>query len=69
MSAKNLIVRLETPAGDQFGDTMNAIRSWLDSREIQPTAFKVAPAGLELAFRHEEEAGRLHQPFGGARPA
>jgi hypothetical protein len=44
---------------------MNAIRSWLDSHKIQPTTFKVVPAGLEIAFLHDHEAVHFREQFGG----
>jgi RNA polymerase sigma-70 factor (ECF subfamily) len=51
---------------------MNAIRSWLDHRQIEPASFKSvanAPsgAGFEVAFNSEEEAHAFDQEFNFAR--
>ena len=65
MEENPLIVRIEAPAANKLGETMNAIRSWLDSQKIQPTTFKVVPAGLEIAFFNEHEAAHFREQFGG----
>jgi hypothetical protein len=65
MDENPLIVRIEAPAANKLGELMNAIRSWLDSQKIQPTTFKVVPAGVELTFRHDHEAAQFRKQFGG----
>ena len=32
-------VQIDVKSGGSFGETMNAIRTWLDHRHIQPAAF------------------------------
>jgi hypothetical protein len=68
-----LVVHVETSLGKPFGETMNAIRMWLDSQKIQPTAFKVVPGasgqrGFVIAFGQEHEAERFRQQFGDNTP-
>jgi hypothetical protein len=64
MSENPLIVRIDAPAANKLGDVMNAIRSWLDSRKIQPATFKVVPDGLEIAFLNDHEAAHFREQFG-----
>jgi RNA polymerase sigma-70 factor (ECF subfamily) len=71
--ASPIVVRVEKqPGGLPFGESMNAIRSWLDHRQIEPASFKSvanAPsgAGFEVAFNSEEEAHAFDQEFNFAR--
>ena len=71
--ASPIVVRVEKqPGGLSFGESMNAIRSWLDHRQIEPASFKSvanAPssAGFEVAFNSEEEAHAFDQEFNFAR--
>jgi RNA polymerase sigma-70 factor, ECF subfamily len=71
--ASPIVVRVEKqPGGLSFGESMNAIRSWLDHRQIEPTSFTSianAPsgAGFEVAFNSEEEAHAFDQEFNFAR--
>jgi hypothetical protein len=65
-------VRVEKKPESSFGEIMNAIRTWLDHRKIEPISFQpVAKAesgvGFEIAFKSEDEAHltRLNDP----RPA
>ena len=50
-----------------LGDTMNNIRTWLDSEKIEPVEFKTvvsqAGIGFEISFRSEQEAERFQQRF------
>jgi hypothetical protein len=73
LGANPLIVFVRTPAGKPFGETMNAVRVWLDSHKIQPTAFRVVPTargfGLEIRFGLEHEAERFRQQFVSDTPA
>jgi hypothetical protein len=72
LGANPLIVFVLTPAGKPFGTTMNAVRAWLDSQKIQPTAFKVVTTargfGLEIRFHQEHEAERFRQQFASNAP-
>jgi hypothetical protein len=47
--------------------TMSEIRTWLDSEQIQPTAFKTvvsrAGLGFEIQFNDEREAERFQERF------
>jgi hypothetical protein len=68
LGANPLVVHVETSAGKSFGETMNAIRLWLDSQKIQTTNFKIVPAAngyrrFEIAFRLEDEAELFRQQF------
>jgi RNA polymerase sigma-70 factor (ECF subfamily) len=71
--ASPIVVRVEKqPGGLSFGESMNAIRSWLDHRQIEPASFKSvanAPsgAGFEVAFNSEDEAHAFDQEFNFAR--
>jgi RNA polymerase sigma-70 factor (ECF subfamily) len=73
MLASPIVVRVEKqPGGLSFGESMNAIRSWLDHRQIEPASFKSvanAPsgAGFEVAFNSEGEAHAFDQEFNFAR--
>ncbi len=67
----SLIVRIERKPG-AFGDTMNEIRSWLDSRHIHPASF--APVsdsgvGFEISFNDEDEARLFRARFSRRNPA
>jgi signal transduction histidine kinase len=62
-----LSVRVEKPEG-ALGEVMNEIRSWLDSHNIQPTAFrtdKVSRGALafDICFAGEHEARLFEQAF------
>jgi hypothetical protein len=51
------------PEGDSLGDTMNQIRSWLDSNKVQPSVFKPVSGGRDrayaIAFSSVEDAARF----------
>ena len=62
------VVRVEKKPGGSFGDIMNAIRTWLDHRNIEPVSFEpVAKAdrgvGFEIAFNSEDEAHLFEREF------
>ena len=62
------VVRVSLP-GSEFGETMIVLRTWLDRQNIQPTAFKTAPDGVDgytftIGFRSPEDAGRFRSEFG-----
>ena len=68
--ASTIVVRVEKPPGGlSFGENMNAIRSWLDHRKIQPASFRSLPvddggAGFEIGFNSEDEARLFEKAFG-----
>ena len=62
------VVRVEKQPERSFGEIMNAIRSWLDHRKIEPVSFEpVAKAnsgvGFEIAFSSEDEAQLFQREF------
>jgi hypothetical protein len=62
------VVRVEKKPDRSFGDIMNAIRTWLDHRKIEPVSFEpVARAdrgvGFEIAFNSEDEAQLFQREF------
>ena len=62
------VVRVEKQPERSFGEIMNAIRSWLDHRKIEPVSFEpVAKAdrgvGFEIAFNSEDEAHLFEREF------
>jgi hypothetical protein len=62
------VVRVEKKPESSFGDIMNAIRTWLDHRKIEPVSFEpVARAdtgvGFEIAFNSEDEAQLFQREF------
>lgn len=66
MPNSSLSVRIERPE-KPFGETMNEIRSWLDSHKIQPADFRPASSGgaaaFEIRFAHEDEARLFEEAF------
>jgi hypothetical protein len=62
------VVRVEKKPESSFGETMNAVRSWLDHRKIRPTSFKSVASdrsgvGFEIGFNKEDEAELFEQSF------
>jgi hypothetical protein len=62
------VVRVEKQPERSFGEIMNAIRSWLDHRKIEPVSFEpVAKTdrgiGFEIAFNTEDEAHLFQREF------
>jgi len=62
------VVRIEERPGGSFGETMNAVRTWLDHRHIEPASFmSVANAlsgvGFEIGFNSKDEAYRFEESF------
>jgi hypothetical protein len=43
-------ILVKVPEGDSLGDTMNKIRSWLDSKNMQPSVFRPVSGGQERAY-------------------
>jgi hypothetical protein len=62
------VVRIEKRPGGSFGETMNAVRTWLDHRHIEPASFmSVANAlsgvGFEIGFSRKDEAYLFEEAF------
>jgi hypothetical protein len=59
-------VRVETPR-DAFADTLNEMRTWLDTHKIPLSDFKIVPteAGIavDLRFPDEYHASLFQQKF------
>ena len=60
----HISITVERPS---LGRTMNQIRSWLDSKKIQPASFQPIVAGggiiFEISFRDEHEAQLFQRDF------
>jgi hypothetical protein len=54
-----LTIFIVKPRSWSSGKAMSRLRSWLDSKRIQPTSFKFAEdgtrAGFELSFQNERD--------------
>ena len=66
--ASPFVVRVEKQPTSSFGETMSAIRAWLDHRHIQPASFNpVANArrgvGFEIGFDSEDETHLFEREF------
>ena len=62
------LVQIDVKSGGSFGETMNAIRTWLDHRHIQPAAFTPVAnprsgVGFEVGFNSENEAHLFEEAF------
>jgi hypothetical protein len=62
------VVRVVKKPERSFGEIMNAIRTWLDHRKIEPISFEpVAKAdsgvGFEIAFNTEDKAQLFEREF------
>lgn len=60
-------VRIEK-TGSDLGKTMNEIRSWLDSKKIEPIEFRTLPLdgsiiALNIRFRSQDEAYLFEHEF------
>ena len=59
-----ITINVERPS---LGETMNQIRSWLDSQKIQPASFKPVVVGggviFEISFLSADEAELFRQEF------
>jgi hypothetical protein len=62
-----ITITVEQPNGRPLGQTMNEIRSWLDSKKIEPASFTPIVAGggvlFEIGFRSHHEAELFQQEF------
>jgi hypothetical protein len=62
------VVQIERNQGGSFGETMNAVRIWLDHRHIRPASFNPVTnarsgVGFEISFNTEDEAHLFEQQF------
>jgi hypothetical protein len=60
-------IRIEKPE-TALAETMNEMRTWLDSHGVQPVEFKIAMTGIpgisfDVRFRTEDEAVLFEQVF------
>jgi hypothetical protein len=62
-----ITITVEQPNDRPLGQIMNEIRSWLDSKKIEPASFKPIVAGggilFEIGFRSQHEAELFQQEF------
>jgi len=61
------------PATVSYGEAMNQLHNWLDSRKIQISGFRLTAldgqrAGFELTFRIEQDAAGFRQGFTWVQP-
>lgn len=60
-------ITMDQSTSTSFGQTMNQIRSWLDSKKIEPASFQPIVAGgkimFEIGFRDEQDAKRFQREF------
>ena len=61
------VVRITRSHGTPVGNLMNDIRSWLDSKKIEPVEFKSTVSEQELEFsihfQDEEQANLFRRAF------
>jgi hypothetical protein len=62
------LVQIDIKPGGFFGATMNAVRTWLGHRHIQPAAFNPVAnprsgVGFEVSFNSEDEAHLFEEAF------
>ncbi len=66
MALSTFNIQIEKPVA-LLADTMNSIRSWLDSHKIQPIEFKSRSTEgaivCEIAFKAEDEAHLFAREF------
>ena len=62
-----ITITVEQTNGRPLGQIMNEMRSWLDSKKIEPASFKPIVAGggilLEIGFHNHREAELFQQKF------
>jgi hypothetical protein len=68
MALNPFVVQIERKPGGSFGDTMNAVRIWLDHRDIRPTSFLPitqidSGIGFQIGFNNEDEAHLFEREF------
>jgi hypothetical protein len=58
-------VRVRKPDHASYAETMNRLRVWLDTANIEPVAFRsFSELSFELVFRVEREAALFEAEFG-----
>jgi hypothetical protein len=68
MALNPFVVQIETKPGSSFGETMSALRIWLDHRDIRPTSFLPitqidSGIGFQIGFNNEDEAHLFEREF------
>jgi hypothetical protein len=68
MALNPFVVQIERKPGSSFGEAMNAVRIWLDHRDIRPTSFLPitqidSGIGFEIGFNSEDEALLFEREF------
>ena len=59
-------VFLPKPQHISYGEAMSQVRTWLDYRKVQASAFKLAPGGrtgFELTFSSQDDATLFQSEF------
>ena len=72
-NASTPVIRLEMPPSETLADLMQQIRTWLDSRKIEPSLFKIRNTNqgkiiLELEFATPDLARIFQQEFAEGLP-
>ena len=62
------VVQIERKPGRSFGETMSAVRIWLDHRDIRPASFLPitqidSGIGFAIGFNSEDEAHLFAREF------
>jgi hypothetical protein len=68
MALNPFVVQIENKPGSSFGETMSAVRIWLDHRDIRPTSFLPitqidSGIGFQIGFKNEDEAHLFEREF------
>ena len=68
MALNPFVVQIEKKPGSSFGESMNAVRIWLDHRDIRSTSFLPITQidrgiGFEIGFNSEDEALLFEREF------
>ena len=68
MALNPFVVQIERKPGGSFGETMNAVRNWLDHRDIRSTSFLPITQieggiGFEIGFNSAAEAQLFEHEF------
>ena len=68
MALNPFVVQIERKPGGSFGESMNAVRIWLDHRDIRSTSFLPITQidggiGFEIGFNNADEALLFEREF------
>ena len=68
MALNPFVVQIERKPGGSFGETMNAVRIWLDHRDIRSTSFLPITQidrgiGFEIGFNSAAQAQLFEHEF------